>query len=129
MALLTNSCWSDLPCLAPFRGKRASKHASTWCPSASLVTLARSVALQVRAPEPCLRRLPGALSYAIEGGPPGQTRGLKGLPPEGLSLTSSSSSWGWSQEASCFRDLGLLVTRPERLARGNTLHPSLHRAP
>ena len=52
-------------------------------------------------------------------------RALKGLPPEGLSLTMSSSSWGWSQEASCFRDLGLLVTRPERLAPGNTLHLSL----
>src|SRR3954465_15080377 len=70
MALLTNSCWSDLLSLASFRGKRASKLASTWCPSASLVTLARSVALQVRAPKPCPRRAPGALSYAMEGGSP-----------------------------------------------------------
>src|SRR3954470_8772048 len=129
MALLTNSCWSVLPSLASFRGKRASKHASTWCPSASLVTLARSVALQVRAPEPCLRRASGALPYAIEGGSPGQTRALKGLPPEGLSLTLSSSSWGRSQEASCFRDLGLLVTRLGRLAPVHTLHPSLDMAP
>src|SRR3954467_13529965 len=78
MVLLTNSCWSDHPPLASFRGKRASKHASTWCPSASLVTLARSVALQVRAPEPCLRRAPGALPYAIEGGSPWADAGLEG---------------------------------------------------
>ena len=44
------------------------KHASTWCPSASLVTLAKSEALQKRAPEPSLRRAPGAPSYAREGG-------------------------------------------------------------
>src|SRR3954464_14391508 len=129
MALLTNSCWSDLPRLAPSRGNRSSKHDFTWCPSASLVTLARSVALQVRAPEPCLRRALGALSYAIEGGSPWADAALKGLPPEGLSLTLSSSSWGWFQEASCFRDLGLLVTRPKRLAPVHTLHPSLDMAP
>src|SRR3954464_12598551 len=78
MALLTNSCWSDLLSLASFQGKRASKHASTWCPSASLVTLARSVALQGRDPEPCLRRAPGALSYAMEGGSPWADAGPKG---------------------------------------------------
>src|SRR3954471_1716023 len=78
MALLTNPCWSDLPCLAPSRGKRVSKHASTWCPSASLVTLARSVALQVRAPEPCLRRPPSPLPYPFEGGSPWANAGLEG---------------------------------------------------
>src|SRR3954469_14634123 len=78
MALLTNSCWSDLPYLAPSRGKRALKHASTWCPSASLMTLARSAALQVRAPEPCLRRAPGVLSYVMEGGSPWVDAGPEG---------------------------------------------------
>ena len=47
------------------------KHASKWFPSASLVMLARSEALQKRAPEPCLRRALGALSYVMEGGAPG----------------------------------------------------------
>ena len=47
------------------------KHASMWCPSASLVMLARSEALQKKAPEPCPRRAPGAPSYAREGGAPG----------------------------------------------------------
>src|SRR3954464_2406783 len=83
MALLMNSYWSDVPCLAPSRGNRASKHASTWCPSASLVTLARSVALQVRAPEPCVRRAPGALSYAMDGGSPWADTGLVGLASRG----------------------------------------------
>src|SRR3954470_17594647 len=49
-----------------------------WCPSASLMTLARSVALQGRAPEPCLRRAPGALSYAMEGGSPWAGAGPEG---------------------------------------------------
>ena len=57
------------------------KHASKWYPSASLVTLARLVALQERAPEPCLRRAPGAPSYAREGGAPGM-----GADPEAAAL-------------------------------------------
>src|SRR3954467_3564504 len=96
MALLTNSCWSDLPPLASFRRKRASRHASTWCPSASLVTLARSVALQVRAPEPYMRRALGALSYAMEGGST-----WADAAPEG------PSSWG-AEPADAFFFLGVI---------------------
>ena len=47
------------------------KHASKWCPSTSLMTLARSEALQKRAPEPRPRMASGVPSYAIEGGTPG----------------------------------------------------------
>ena len=50
--------------------RRVLKHASKWCPSASLVILANSMALQERAPEPCSRRAPGTPPYATDGGPP-----------------------------------------------------------
>ena len=58
------------------------KHASTWCPSASLVMLARSEALQKRAPEPSLRRAPGSPSYAREGGAPSIDAGPEVVPLE-----------------------------------------------
>ena len=47
------------------------KHASKWCPSASLVMFAKSEALQKRAREPCPKGALGVLSYAKEGGAPG----------------------------------------------------------
>ena len=58
------------------------KHASMWCPSASLVTLAKSEALQKRAPEPGLRRAPSAPSYAREGGTPSVGAGPEVVPLE-----------------------------------------------
>ena len=53
------------------------KHASKWCPSASLVMSARSEALQEKAPEPCPRRALGASSYAGKGGAPSEGAGLE----------------------------------------------------
>ena len=52
-----------------------------WCPSASLLILARFEALQKRAPEPRPRRAPGAPSYAREGSAPGA-----GADPEAVAL-------------------------------------------
>ena len=60
------------------------KHASMWCTSASLVTLAKSEALQKRAPEPSLRGVPGAPSYARERGAPSVGVGPKVVPLETL---------------------------------------------
>ena len=93
------------------------------------MTLARSVALQEGAPEPCLRRAPGAPPYATEGGAPEQAQTLRGLPPEGLGLAMSSSSWERSQGASRSRDLGFQVMQPEKLVPGSTLRLFLHKAP
>ena len=58
------------------------KHASKWCPSASLVSLAKLEALQVRAPEPCPRRAPGTPSYAMESGAPWTGADPDAAPPE-----------------------------------------------
>ena len=61
--------------------------------------------------------------------PPELAQTLRGLPPEGLGLAMSSSSWERSQGASCSRGLGLEVMRPEKLAPGSTLRLFLHKAP
>ena len=47
-----------------------------------------------------------------------QAQTLRGLPPEGSGLAMSSSSWERSQGASRFRDPGLQVMRPKKLAPG-----------
>ena len=58
------------------------KHASTWCPSASLVTLAKSEALQRIAPVPSLRREPGTDSYVRGEGAPSMATDPQVVPLE-----------------------------------------------
>ena len=58
------------------------KHTSKWYPSASLEILAKSEALQERAPKRFPRRAPGAPSYAMEGGTPWTGAYLGVVPPE-----------------------------------------------
>ena len=85
-------------------------HASKWCPSASLMRLARSEALQKRAPEPCLRRAPSALTYVVEGDAPGA-----GADPD-EAPDVMPSSWGHAQRDFFF--LGVVFGGPSLLLSG-----------
>lgn len=86
------------------------KHASKCSPSASLMRLARSEALQKGAPEPCMRRAPGALSYAVEGGSP-----RAGADPD-EAPDATPSSWGPTRRSSFF--LGMVSGGPSLLLSG-----------